>query len=303
MSESSHQPAGLLVDLDELRARTRRDQHGYWLPMLGFGVLILLAPLLYRSLVLPPDGTIEGQGFGPVLSFGNVAILPLEPFSPNMFISDKVTVSVYWLCVVVLGILATAVWYRLRANRVGVQVAIGSYLLFGLGAVVCYGLAVIWLYLFNWHTEAAIVVATIVLVVGFTLWAWLVRRPRPAGRDAIGWWTGVAAGAALTLLGAVTLSWLCADGAGRGPLLLIAIGLLALAWVERSWLCGTIALLFTGAAVLANLYNMENVGYRLGQYAMGNNAGITEFDNLLLPGAVLVIGGVVGLLVNRRRAT
>jgi hypothetical protein len=70
--------------------------------------------------------------------------------------------------------------------------------------------------------------------------------------------------------------------------------LLGLAWMERSPLCGTVVVLFTGAALLANLYNIEN----LLPYTT-NQLLVTCYD-LLLPGLVLIIGGIIALVADRR---
>jgi hypothetical protein len=109
---------------------------------------------------------------------------------------------------------------------------------------------------------------------------------------------GLVLGAAITLVGAGNTATL-ASTHGFAALFVIATGLLALAWVERSRLAGVIAVLFLGAALLANLYDMENVWHRWFGYP--DNSVAVAFDNLLLPGLVLVAGGVVALIAARTR--
>jgi hypothetical protein len=104
----------------------------------------------------------------------------------------------------------------------------------------------------------------------------------------------------LALVGAGNVTVL-ASTHGYVTLYLIATGLLALAWIERSALCGTVALLFTGASLLANVYDFENVFYRLGSVSF--TPAVVVFENLLLPGGVLVVGGIVALVVTRRTGT
>ena len=51
---------------------------------------------------------------------------------------------------------------------------------------------------------------------------------------------------------------------GTFAFLIIAVGLWVLAWAERSRALAVIALVYTGAALLASLYNVENILFRLG---------------------------------------
>ena len=86
-------------------------------------------------------------------------------------------------------------------------------------------------------------------------------------------------------------------------LLLIAVGLLALAVQERSRELGIIAVLFTVAAVLANTYNVENVVFRLGWdpfVAHPDQARFVHLPALAAPAAVLLLGGAVAGLRARR---
>ena len=86
-------------------------------------------------------------------------------------------------------------------------------------------------------------------------------------------------------------------------LLVIAVGLLALAWQERSRELGIIAVLFTAAAVLANTYNVENIAFRLGWDPFGAHPEQLRFEQLpalVAPAAVLLLGGAVAALRARR---
>ena len=51
---------------------------------------------------------------------------------------------------------------------------------------------------------------------------------------------------------------------GTFPFVIIAVGLWALAWAERSRALAVIAAVYTGTARLASLYNVESLLFRLG---------------------------------------
>jgi hypothetical protein len=91
----------------------------------------------------------------------------------------------------------------------------------------------------------------------------------------------------------------------RGTLafLIIAAGLWMLARVERSRALAVIALVYTGAALLSSLYNVENIVFRLG-WNPGRSAlawQLTVLPNVLLPAAILLVAGCVAFLVQRTR--
>jgi hypothetical protein len=91
----------------------------------------------------------------------------------------------------------------------------------------------------------------------------------------------------------------------RGTLafLIIAIGLWVLARAERSRVLAVIALVYTGAALLASLYNVENIVFRLG-WNPGRSAfawQLTVLPNVLLPAAILLVAGGGAFLAQRTR--
>jgi hypothetical protein len=85
---------------------------------------------------------------------------------------------------------------------------------------------------------------------------------------------------------------------GTFPLLIIGAGLLVLAWAERSLSLTVIAVAYTGAALLASLYDIGNLTYRLGWTPPSS---IYVLPNLLLPALVLLAAGA-GAFVAQRRA-
>ncbi len=107
----------------------------------------------------------------------------------------------------------------------------------------------------------------------------------------------------LVLLGVTTWAGVFPFGnliiRGLTPLITVAIGLFVLARSERSWPLATFAVAFLGLTLLANLYDVENVAYRIGLGSHGPQV------NVIVVGTVLMLAGVgFGLagLAGRRRA-
>jgi hypothetical protein len=91
---------------------------------------------------------------------------------------------------------------------------------------------------------------------------------------------------------------------GTFPFVIIAAGLWALAWAERSRALAAVAAVFTGAALLASLYNVENLVFRLGWRPGPSDLDLTSLPNVLLPALVLLAAGAGAFAVQRRpRAT
>jgi hypothetical protein len=85
---------------------------------------------------------------------------------------------------------------------------------------------------------------------------------------------------------------------GLTPLIAVALGLFVLARVERSWALLAFAVPFLALNVGANLYNMENVVYRLGLGSAGPEV------NVIVVGSVLLLAGVIfglGAVATRQR--
>lgn len=285
--------AELLDELAALRSRTRHDRQGYWLLLLVFGVLILIAPLVYLAW---PARSGDFQFTGPLLHFGGIEFAPLDLFDQFQQFANPVAVGIYWLAVVVVGALVAVGWYQWRAARVGVRPRLLTYLLCVLGALLVCTLAVP--YLTGWVSVAfdrsgftLLSLSLGLFVLGGLLAALCARGDRSVPR-----WIGLVAGVVLMLVGGNLLMPQIATH-GFGALLVIAVGLLGLAWMERSLWCGAVALAFTGTALLANLYDLENVYLGLAGDSTSTLANV--YPNLLLPGLVLLVGGIVGLVTAR----
>jgi len=81
-----------------------------------------------------------------------------------------------------------------------------------------------------------------------------------------------------------------------------AAGLWVLAWAERSRALAVITLAYTGAALLASLYNVENLLYPLGWnpgYGIAS-ARLAMLPNVLLPALVLLVAGAGAFFLRPR---
>lgn len=271
--------AGTLLDeMTALRRRARQDSHAYWLPLLLFGVLVLAGSLVYRGDVTD----VTAYSYSPLLLFSGSLVTG----------GDPTVIGAYWLAVAVVGALATLAWYRWRGDRTGLRVRTLPYLLLMAAALLItlgvVPLATSWSLVLLANEVLALWVSAGVFVLGLAIAA-LGRKSR---------WL-VAVGAVIAVLAAGNVATL-APLHGFGGLLVVGVGLLGLAWAERSVGCAVVAALFTAAALLANLYDMENVFYRV--FGFSENLTLIAFYSLVVPALVLLVGGVVALLL-RRRAT
>jgi hypothetical protein len=218
----SDAPHAVLAELRELRHRTRADRHAFAVPLLVFGALVLVAPLLYT--------TGEFGEPGPLARFLGVQ-LGVDKANPNL-------IAWYWLATIVGGVAVTVWWYRRHGERTGVETG----------------------------TRTAV--------------------------------TAVAATAAILVLGALDP----VPGKGFTALSMIAVLVIALAWLERSVLLGVVAGLFALAVVQADHamwpWDMGSVFRSVGWPAEEGPQAV--FQLLLLPGLILLAGGVAGTLVARR---
>ncbi|MGH9071930.1 MAG: hypothetical protein ACRDX8_12385, partial [Acidimicrobiales bacterium] len=84
---------------------------------------------------------------------------------------------------------------------------------------------------------------------------------------------------------------------GLTPLITIAIALFVLARPERSWSLAAFATTFLALVLLANLYDIENMTYRIGRGSFGAM-------NVVVVGVALLLGGIgfglSGLLAGRK---
>ncbi len=284
--------ATLLSELTALRHRARSDRHGYAFPLFLFGGLILLAPLLYTA-------AAEGQ-FEEVGVLGRVfrTNAGQDPASPTL-------IAWYWLATLVLGTLATAWWYRRRAGRTGVETDTRAFLV-GAGAAFAgfflgvYLLGEVAAELYSsWLVNVPLILGSVAAAGVVTFWS--TRPDRPATDRTAGMFVAaVFAAVAFAAIGVYANTF--------SALYVIAVGLLVLAWLERSVLLGVTGVLFTLTAIPAtmsiNLFGMhvdaEAVFYHLGFRASGLQVRVLQ--TLVVPATVLLIAGVVAALSRRKSA-
>jgi hypothetical protein len=205
----------------------------------------------------------------------------------------------YWLPLVLYGVLICAAAPLYVQNddphASGVYSPPGPQIqIAGLGGAADGYIAVYWLF---------------ALVAGFWLTAlWYRQRGRRAGLRTsarVFIVVGVVVTAALILFSVVPPAARLWPGdlvlRGTVPLFVIAAGLFALAWAERSWALIATALIFTGAALLSSLYNVENILFRLGWSPGPGQLGLTALPGALLPAVVLLVAGLCAFPAQRPR--
>jgi len=249
----------------------------------------------------PPAATRPGPAGGPGLLLADLARLRRQ---------TRTARHAYWFPLVLFGLLTCGAAPLYVAAAPAPPVALvtapaqrGPELLSGLpiGAAGFY---------VGWYWAVALVGGYLLTVAWYH---WHARRAgvrTPARGYLI---TGVALTAAVLVIPPLTrwvpglaLVWLpFGDVWIRGTLafLIIAIGLWVLARAERSRALAVIALVYTGAALLASLYNVENIVFRLGWNPGGSALAwrLTVLPNVLLPAAVLLVAGCGAFLARRGR--
>lgn len=300
----------LLTELGELRRRTRVDRQGYAFTLLLFGVAILAAPLLY---VTRPDPDLSVDGFDPRVSGSNALVRIFRTEAGDVDPAHPTLIAWYWLAVLVVGFGATAWWYRRRAARVGVETDTRGLIVAGIAAFAGFFLStfVFWRYALSlygaWQVNLSLMFGSLALAV---LAVWRVRGP-----------LGVFLA---SVFGTVTFSSIAVyTNKGFSALLVVAGGLLVLAWLERSVLLGVVSVLFTLVAIpsTAMIHTVglfldpsalfASLGWRVeGTFVPGDHPYL-RFDDLylrayvlqqlLLPAAVLIVGGTIAAVRHGRK--
>lgn len=114
--------AGQVALLDEmtvLRREARKTRHAYWFPLLVFGLLTAGALPFY---VVPPmPAGVSNSSFAQLWLPGLSTLSGLS--QPDL--------GFYWLAALPAGLVATMLFYRWHANRVGLQTSARGYLITG----------------------------------------------------------------------------------------------------------------------------------------------------------------------------
>jgi len=235
-------PEQLLGAAKAARWQARRARHAYWFPLVLFGLLIC-ASLPFYVQRIP-----SASGFHAARNSGGPWFLRsgyLGGFGP--FISGHS--AYYWLAAMLVGLAATAVWYRLRGDRIGLRTPSRGFVITGL---------------------VLVVLALLIPVLA-----------RSGGVGPLG----------VLMPGDLLIR-------GTFPLVLIGIGLCVLAWAERSIALTVIAAGYLALSLVASLYDLENVFYRLG---WNINPAASGLPKVVLPALVLLLSGAGAWVVQRRR--
>ena len=243
MTDQQGSGAGeLLGAVGSLRMRVRADRHGFWFPLTLFGILTLLSSPLYWQYARASSALhCQTQSNGGQICTSTGRFAGGGALNPGFSANDLGRwVSYYWVFALVLGYVATVLYYRRRARAVGVSQRVWPAVVVG------------------------------VFILGLALWMNDVWHPN---------------GPVFLVSGDLWMR-------GTVSVIILSLGLLALALLERSVWYVLYALGFVGIALLSSLYNVSNLFDRLGIGRPFDGNG-QELPNLLLPGAYLLLGGFV----------
>jgi len=235
------EPAALLGEVSRLRRQARAVRHGYWFPLVLFGLLTCASvPFYVQPTVRRSQGIfiLSRQPLLPV--FGGFATAGWRGYLPY-----------YWLAALAAGLVLTGLWYRRHGRKVGLVTPARGYLI----------------------TGAALIALGVL--------PWFV------------WWISGRFAAYLWLLPGDLIV------RGTFPFVIIAAGFWVLTLAERSWGLFAATAVYTAAALLSSLYDIENVPSGLGWYPVAQS-WLAPLPNVLLPALILLVAGGVAFAAQRR---
>jgi hypothetical protein len=237
-ADAAASPEQLLGVARAARRQARRARHAYWFPLVLFGLLTCASVPFYieRFPSGPGFSTTSGPSFLRSIYLGGFGMVT----SGN--------VAYYWLGAMLAGVAATAAWYKLHGDRIGLRTPSRGFVITGL------------------------VLLVLALVV-----------PVLADHSSNGF--------AILIPGDLLIR-------GTFPLVLIGLALCVLAWAERSLALTVIAAGYLALSLVASLYDIENVLYRLG---WDISPAISGLPNVVLPALVLLLSGAGAWVAQRRR--
>jgi hypothetical protein len=285
------------------------DRNGYWFPMLLFGLLTLAAPLVYEPGSASAD--YVWHTIGPQHVAG-LAFAPLQLFGTcDVALGDPMSVALYWFCVVMFGPLISLLWYHRRARRSGAAPQTGWHLLYASTSLALYVVLfpVIEFVVLRMPEDDigplpadSVLLADLLTLGGFVAGLAIAASaavPRRFGRSvSTRRWAVCGLGMLMAIASAAAIEFVAylQPKNSYGALLIIAIGLLALSLVERGRACTVFAVLFTAAALLANLVGLGPVARWVGLVGEHGSSVATTFADLVLPAAILLAGGLFGVV-------
>jgi hypothetical protein len=273
-----------VTEVHQLQSRTRAIRQGFWLPLVLLGLVILAStPLYFNQSEAAQLGLPAGTVFKPRPA--SMAPTPVRlgkcPRDPTARCVVDTT------CVAVRGVVYTPCYVDAIGRRPGFRYfpggrttsprAVAIYWLVTLP--IAYLLIGLWYYLRSRRKGVSTSPLAYVLV-GISLLALLVLSSVHRLLHLPAW--------ATVLQGDIAIR-------GLAALLTIGLGLFVLSYLERSWTLLVFSGIFFALALLANLYNVENIASLLG-YTVGPEFGV------FLAGLFL-FGGGIGFALLRRRST
>jgi hypothetical protein len=117
-------PEQLLGQARTVRRQARRARHAYWFPLVLFGLLSCASVPFYLRSFPPVGGSYLSLNQGP-------AFLQSQYLGGFGFVTGVGT-AYYWLAAILTGLAGTAVWYRVRGNRVGLRTPSRGFVITGL---------------------------------------------------------------------------------------------------------------------------------------------------------------------------
>ena len=235
--DAAETPEQLLGEARRARRQARRARHAYWFPLVLFGLLTCASiPFYVQRFQAQASGVTGATRYFNSFYLGGFGFL------------TGFHLAYYWLAAILAGLAATAVWYRLRGDRVGLRTPSRGFVITGV---------------------ALLVLALIIPIVA---------------ASGVGPMT-------ILMPGDLVLR-------GTFPLVLIGVGLCVLAWAERSIALAVIAAGYLALSLVASLYDIQNVFYRLG---WNLSPQTSLLPNVVLPALVLLLSGAGAWVVQRRR--
>jgi hypothetical protein len=122
------QAAEWLYAAEGARRKTRRARRAFWVPLMIFGSITLLASPLYRF-----QQVAQGRRLTTVVIARPLG--PLSWFAGGFFLRSPWVVSLFWLVALPVGYGLTVISYRRRARLRGVAGSIWPYVFTGIGLV------------------------------------------------------------------------------------------------------------------------------------------------------------------------
>jgi hypothetical protein len=247
-----------------------RGRYAFWFPLVLLGFLMLGGIVLANranawSSLMPADagyqatGQLRGLGMSRENERGLTLVTSVYIRAPSSLPDE------YWIAGVLVILLATLVWYAWGSGRVGEFVWTGICGLFGVVGFLMVTVVV------ETQPELVVTVGGSLVALGLCAAAWVYFGLGPAKRAV------TAVGVLALLLG--TSALLLDQTSLRSDQLLVAVGLLTLAWLERSLPLAAVALVFLTA----------------GWIFLPGVAG------LALGSAVLLAGGIGALVLRNRQ--